>query len=176
MPADILGTSCDQCRSMVQYRFTSTEPRRLVRTDSPGRQPRLSHSSWTMWLLLFVLFCFYICSFLFFCYAQRTKGDNSFWLTSHLNEGRRQQCYVWMWFRDIGPSHRACLCESGFRALLIQIWYKHSCVGSWSFQQWKGAKSEIHNLLNAYWSEECKRIRLVVFTKTKMVSSVLNRY
>ena len=26
----------------------STETRRLVRTDSPGRPPRLSHSSWTM--------------------------------------------------------------------------------------------------------------------------------
>ena len=28
--------------------FTSTETRRLIRTDSPGRPPRLSHSSWTM--------------------------------------------------------------------------------------------------------------------------------
>ena len=27
--------------------LTSTETRRLVRTDSPGRLPRLSHSSWT---------------------------------------------------------------------------------------------------------------------------------
>ena len=33
---------------MVQYSFTSTETRRLVRTDSPGRTPRLSHSSGTM--------------------------------------------------------------------------------------------------------------------------------
>ena len=48
MSADILGTSWDQCRSMVQYSFTSTEARWLVRTDSPGRPPRLSHSSWTM--------------------------------------------------------------------------------------------------------------------------------
>ena len=49
MSADILGTSWDtQCRSMVQYSLTSTETRRLVRTDSPGRPPRLSHSSWTM--------------------------------------------------------------------------------------------------------------------------------
>ena len=45
MSVDVLGTSCDQCRSMVQYSFTSTETRRLVRTDSPGRPPRLSHSS-----------------------------------------------------------------------------------------------------------------------------------
>ena len=35
---------------MVQYSFTSTETRRLVRTDSPGRPPRLSHSSWDMLL------------------------------------------------------------------------------------------------------------------------------
>ena len=48
MSVDILGTSWDQCRSMVQYSFTSTETRRLVRTDSPGRPPQLSHSSWTM--------------------------------------------------------------------------------------------------------------------------------
>ena len=48
MSVDILGTSWDQCRSMVQYNFTSTETRRLVRMDSPGRPPRLSHSSWTM--------------------------------------------------------------------------------------------------------------------------------
>ena len=48
MSVDILGTSWDQCRSMVQYSFTSTETRRLVRTDSPGRPPRPSHSSWTM--------------------------------------------------------------------------------------------------------------------------------
>ena len=43
MSVDILGTSCVQCRVMVQYSFTSTETRRLVRTDSPW----LSHSSWT---------------------------------------------------------------------------------------------------------------------------------
>ena len=48
MSVDILGTSCDQCRSMVQYSFTSTETRRLVRTDSPGQPPRLSHSSLTI--------------------------------------------------------------------------------------------------------------------------------
>ena len=44
----IWGTSWDQCVSMVQYSFTSTETIRLIRTDSPGRPPRLSHSSWTM--------------------------------------------------------------------------------------------------------------------------------
>ena len=48
MSVDILGTSWDQCVSMVQYSFTFTETRRLVRTDSPGRPPRLSHSSWTI--------------------------------------------------------------------------------------------------------------------------------
>ena len=51
MSVDILGTSWDQCWSMVQYSFTSTETRRLVRTDNPGRPPRLSHSSWTMCIL-----------------------------------------------------------------------------------------------------------------------------
>ena len=44
----IKGTSWNQCRSMVQYSFTSTETIRLVRTDNPGRPSRFSHSSWTM--------------------------------------------------------------------------------------------------------------------------------
>ena len=48
MPVDLLGTGWDQCVSMVQYSFTSTETSRLVRTDSWGRPLRLSHSSWTM--------------------------------------------------------------------------------------------------------------------------------
>ena len=41
MSVDILGTNCDQCLSMVQCCFASTETVRLVRTDSPGRPPRL---------------------------------------------------------------------------------------------------------------------------------------
>ena len=48
MSVNILGTNCDQCRSMVQCCFTSTETVRLVRTESPRRPPRLSHSSWTL--------------------------------------------------------------------------------------------------------------------------------
>ena len=52
MSVDILGTSWDQCMSMVQYCYTSTETTRLVRTISPGRPSRLSHSSWTMTVLL----------------------------------------------------------------------------------------------------------------------------
>ena len=46
-----LGTSWDQCRSMVQHSFTSTETRKLVRTDSSGRPSRLSHSSWIIIVL-----------------------------------------------------------------------------------------------------------------------------
>ena len=42
---DILGTNCDQCKCMVQCCFTSIETIRLVRTGSPRRPPRLSHSS-----------------------------------------------------------------------------------------------------------------------------------
>ena len=41
-------TNCDQCLSMVQCCFTPTETVRLIRTDSPGRPPRLSHSSWAL--------------------------------------------------------------------------------------------------------------------------------
>ena len=48
MSVDILGTNCDQCRSRVQCCFTSTETVRLIRTESPGRPPRLPHSSRTL--------------------------------------------------------------------------------------------------------------------------------
>ena len=48
MSVDVLETRCDQCRSMLQCCFTSTEAVRLIRTESPGRPPQLSHSSWTM--------------------------------------------------------------------------------------------------------------------------------
>ena len=36
MSVDILGTNCDQCRSMVQYCFTSTETVRLLRDGEKG--------------------------------------------------------------------------------------------------------------------------------------------
>ena len=50
MSVDILGTNCDQCRSRTVQCccFTSTETVMLVRTEIPGRPPRLSHSSWTL--------------------------------------------------------------------------------------------------------------------------------
>ena len=48
MSVDILGTNCDQCRSMVQCCFTSTETVWLIRMESPGGPPQLSHSSWTL--------------------------------------------------------------------------------------------------------------------------------
>ena len=46
----LLGTNCDQCVCMAQCCFTSTETIGLIRTGSPGRPPRLSHSSWTLTL------------------------------------------------------------------------------------------------------------------------------
>ena len=48
MSVNILRTNCDQRRSMVQCCFTSIETVRLIRTESPGRPPRLSHSSVTL--------------------------------------------------------------------------------------------------------------------------------
>ena len=42
---NMLGTNCDQCLSMVQCCFTSTETIRLIRTGSPRWPPQLSHSS-----------------------------------------------------------------------------------------------------------------------------------
>ena len=46
-----------------QHIFTSTEARRLVRTDSPGRPPRLAHLPNYAWLGLFFFF-FYIFIFI----------------------------------------------------------------------------------------------------------------
>ena len=54
---DILGTNCDQGVSMVQRCFTSTETIKLIRTGSPGRPPRLSHSSWTLSVGWYELVC-----------------------------------------------------------------------------------------------------------------------
>ena len=44
MSVDIIfrDNGWDQCWNMVRYSFTSTETRKLVRKDSPGRPPRLS--------------------------------------------------------------------------------------------------------------------------------------
>ena len=56
MSVDILGTNCDQCLSMVQCCFTSTETVRFIRMGSQGWLPRLSHSSWTlplMWIYIY---------------------------------------------------------------------------------------------------------------------------
>ena len=73
---DILGTSCDQCRSMVQYSFTSTETRRLVRTDSSGRPPGLSHSSGTMRMIVLPMDLIYIPSTYGFTYTNRLILSN----------------------------------------------------------------------------------------------------
>ena len=58
---------------MVQYSFMSTETMRLVRTDSPGRPPRLSHSSWTMNSLLRTVFFF----FFFFLFGGMWGGGGA---------------------------------------------------------------------------------------------------
>ena len=70
---DILGTDCDQCVSVVECCFTSTETVRLIRTGSPGRPPRLSHSSWTLMCFymseqLFIALYIYIYFFFFFAF------------------------------------------------------------------------------------------------------------
>ena len=52
MSVDILGTSWDQCRSMVQYSFTSTESRKgsLGRTAQEGHLD--SHTAPELWEIL----------------------------------------------------------------------------------------------------------------------------
>ena len=91
MSVDILGISWGQCVSKVQYSFTSTETRRLVRADSPGRPPRLSHSSWTM--ILHEWLAYFIARFFFFIstevvYLQRWHG----WCLMTLLPSRRVLC------------------------------------------------------------------------------------
>ena len=71
---DILGTNCDQCVRMVQCCFTSTETVRLIRTESPGRPPRLSHSSWTLNKINCSLFFSYGCGLEFLLANQLPAG------------------------------------------------------------------------------------------------------
>ena len=99
MSVDILGTSRDQCWSMVQWSFTSTETRRFVRTDSPGRPPRLSHSSWTMGFFLFFL---HDCSAFEFIGSSVLNKDawSSWFHTRCLPE--LQVCHSGIWGGDWG--------------------------------------------------------------------------
>ena len=48
MSVDILGTNSDQCVIMVQCCLTPTETVRLIRMESSGWPPQLSHNSWTL--------------------------------------------------------------------------------------------------------------------------------
>ena len=58
MSVDILGTNWDQCQSMVQYSFLSTETIRLIRMDSPGQPPRLTQlPNYAMFLSFSFVFC-----------------------------------------------------------------------------------------------------------------------
>ena len=47
---DILGTNCDQCLSMAQCCFTSTETARLIRTESQNGHLDF-HTAPELWLL-----------------------------------------------------------------------------------------------------------------------------
>ena len=72
---DTLGTNCDQCLSMVQCCFMSTETIRLISTASLGWPPWLWHSSWTLcycdifWTLMNSFACwFYTGTAASFCF------------------------------------------------------------------------------------------------------------
>ena len=86
MSVDILGTNCDQWMCMVHCCFTSTETIRLIRMGSPGRPPRLSHSSWTLDLCL-------CCSSLFIAFnwlvaVKHLQISDPFLLTLETNMSR----------------------------------------------------------------------------------------
>ena len=101
MSVDILGTSCDQCRSMVRYSFRSTETRRLVRTDSPGRPPRLSHSSWTIANNLLHISHLKGYIFRWTLFAWECRSSDMVHFLSHCEQGKR------------GPSSNLWCCFCG---------------------------------------------------------------
>ena len=79
MSVDILGTSWDQCVSMFQYCFTSTETVRLVRTDGPGGHLD-SHTAPELWRCaqntsMFYFTCWFVFpDFFFFFFFFFLKG------------------------------------------------------------------------------------------------------
>ena len=92
MSVDILGTSWDQCRSMVQYSFTSMETRRLVRTDSLQDGHLDSHAAPELWVLRMYPWWSLCTLYLLACQVRVTVGDSDLcyvcvtsfgrWLTS----------------------------------------------------------------------------------------------
>ena len=103
MLADILGTSWDQCWNTVQYNFMSTETRRLVRMDSPGRPPWLSHSSWTMsyvWCYLsFIVAQSSLLNFRTLCCSQySTRGPPEEWWPMTISDLEQFQDFIKLMF------------------------------------------------------------------------------
>ena len=124
---DILETNYDQCVSMVQCCFTSTETVRLIRTESPGRPPRLSRSSWS--LKASVLFL--STSSLSWCIA----STETVWFTRD-NEG----WWWWWWWGLVGTENTdPPPCSYRFWALTVSAYLATLIIKATVVNPWIGS-------------------------------------
>ena len=104
MSVDLLGTNCDQCRSIVQYCFTSTETIRLVRMDSPDGHLD-SHTAPELWLWVdgAIWFTLYMHESMECVFMRRLWVD---WCNSKINRKMFQRiCHV---YRKLHILYRVC--------------------------------------------------------------------
>ena len=124
MSVEISGTSCDQCRSTVQYIFTSTETRRLVRTDSPGRPPRLALTQLLNYVLEHIMqLPFYIVECLF--YSSRFSMVRGRSVVRHSGFPRRQPGLLPHHSSDLRGQVQGC---QGDRLLELHTVHHHEYV------------------------------------------------
>ena len=92
---------------MDEVLLTSTETGRLVRTDSPGRQPRLSHSSWTMTDFMYEI------KHLVHCLFIKGTGVTFCWIPSLWTN------FQWKgWLSNKTKSHQQCAVNSIRRSVV----------------------------------------------------------
>ena len=120
-----------QCASMVQYRFASTETIRLVRTESPGRSPRLSHSSWTLNIYIRAKIrgkTFPLQNMLGFCYTFSTWHHTKSFLHGAVPRSHRKPCYSVIYIRDLLVSNYPISVNAQITAKVISGQAKHSNI------------------------------------------------
>ena len=144
--ADRLGTSWDQCRSMD----TSTATRRLrvVRTDSPGRPPRLSHSSselteWRYWYARWPI--------KFSTYRRQRRYEILFWRAQYHISLSVQRLYDWGRKGHLIPG----------RPFQVYNWHgppiRHACMRSFVALHWSPMWLVRKTLLSRCWCLFCHR-------------------
>ena len=131
MSVDILKTNRGQCRSMIQCCFTSTETVRLIRTESPGRPPQLSHSSWT----LTVLYTFSISDMFYedgsrgWCLTVRLLFCVCAGVTGVCHRLCLQATEFWhAHCQNANHSGRVCVCVCVCVRVCVCVWWGCDCV------------------------------------------------